>query len=265
MMTADERLALVRLKIERADHHIDNLKVAIKSFHSTNPYEVHAKRDPQTRKPVYYIGSAQPVPVAISLIAGDALHCLRDALDHLAQQLYLVGTGNANGYSSKTSFLIADSAKYFKSHIARKVDGMRQDAIDAICAIEPYLGGKGADLWPLDRLNNIDKHRLILTVGVTFAGVDIGGDLTSSMEKLTGEKFDLFELFICESSLIPLEVGTELYIGAVDEELKKDRKFRFDVAIYEVGLIQGKSAFETIVQFRNRVDGIVESFRPCLR
>src|SRR6266849_14640 len=137
-MTADERLALIRLKIERADKHIHDLKTALRSFVDSNPYKVATKRDADTRKLIYHVESAQPVPACIAAITGDAIHCLRDSLDHLAQQLYRVGTGDAKGYRDKTSFLIADSAKYFKSSLARKVEGMRQDAIDAISALEPY-------------------------------------------------------------------------------------------------------------------------------
>jgi hypothetical protein len=142
-MTPDERLALVRLKIERADKHIDDLKAAVRSFFDSNPYKVSHKRDSDTRKLIYYVESAQPVPIVIAAIAGDALHCLRDALDHLAQQLYLVGTGNAKGYRDQTSFLISKSAKDFKSTLTGKVQGMRKDAVDAIRALEPYLEGRG--------------------------------------------------------------------------------------------------------------------------
>jgi hypothetical protein len=141
-MTEDERLALIRLKIERADKHIDDLQTAVRSFLDSNPYEVAAKRDPDTRKMIYYLSRVEPVPAVLPAIVGDIIHCLRDALDHLTQQLYLVGTGGARGYRDKTSFLISPSAKDFKSRLPRIIEGMRQDAIDAIVAIEPYVGGR---------------------------------------------------------------------------------------------------------------------------
>jgi hypothetical protein len=264
-MTPDERLALVRLKIERADKHIDDLKAAVRSFFGSNPYVVSHKRDPKTRKLIYYVERTEPVPIVVAAIAGDALHCLRDALDHLTQQLYLVGTGNAKGYRDKTSFLIADSVKYFKSNLARKVEGMRQDAIDAICAIEPYVGGKGADLWPLDRLNNIDKHRLILTVGSAFRSVDIGAHMMAQMEKAFGKALPAVNLFIRPAdNLFPLEPGKELFIDAADVEPNEKMQFRFDVAIHEPGLMEGAPIVETVVAFRDRVSDIVNGFKPCL-
>jgi hypothetical protein len=58
----------------------------------------------------------------------------------------------------------APSTPEEEKSFARKVKGMRKEASDLIRMIKPY---KGADdtLWRLHRLNNIDKHRLLVTVG----------------------------------------------------------------------------------------------------
>jgi hypothetical protein len=268
-MTAEERIALINLKIERADQHIGCLESTIKSFVDSNPYKVGTKRDPETRKLIYYVESVQPVPVIVATIAGDALHCLRDALDHLAQQLYLVGSGNANGYRDKTSFPVAQSAKKFKAGLAGKVEGMRQDAIDAICALEPYAGGKGSSLWTFHRLNNIDKHRLIITVGSAFNSVDIGAIITAHMRGHTsrpgGIAIPAISLFIRPADkLFPLEAGKELLIGTPDEEPNENVQFRFDIAVHEPGLIDGEPIIPTLMQFRDLVKGVVESFRQFL-
>jgi hypothetical protein len=265
IMTADERLALVRLKIERADKHIDDLKAAVRSFFDTGPYLIGHKHDLHTRKLVYYVASVQPVPVAIVLILGDILHCLRDALDYLAQQLYLVGTGNANGYRDKTSFLIAKSAKDFKAGFAGKVEGMRKDAIDAIAALEPYPSGKGADLFTLHRLNNIDKHRLIVTVGSMYRSVDLGAHMTARMEKILGKTLPTLHAFLRPAdNLFPLEEGKELLVMGVDDEPNEKMQFTFAVAIYEPGIIEGEPIVETIMTFRDRISDIVNAFKPCL-
>ena len=74
IMTADERLALVRLKIERADEHIADLQAKIRSFFDSNPYKIATKRDPNTRQLIYYVDSVEPVPVAFTTITGDILN-----------------------------------------------------------------------------------------------------------------------------------------------------------------------------------------------
>ena len=119
-MTAEERIALINLKIERADQHIGCLKSTIKSFVNSDPYKVGTKRDPETRKLIYYVESVQPVPVIVATIAGDALHCLRDALDHLAQQLYLVGSGTRTGIGTRQAFRLLRAPKNSKPDLPER-------------------------------------------------------------------------------------------------------------------------------------------------
>src|SRR5687768_4903488 len=134
-MTADERLALISVKIERAKKHVDDLNVAVCSFLDSKPYLVGAKRDPQTRRPIYYLTSVQSVPTTIAAIAGDVLHALRSALDHLAFSLVEVsGIALTTKERRDISFPILDTedAAKYKSDRARKVKGMRPQAIKAI-------------------------------------------------------------------------------------------------------------------------------------
>jgi hypothetical protein len=268
-MSAQDALAFIRLKIERANKHISDIDSASRVFFDTKPYKVATKRDPETRKMIYYLSSVDPVPASFATAAGDAIHNLRCSLDHLAQQLYLAGTNGAKGYRNQTSFLITNSAKDFKSSLPGKIEGMRQDAIDAIRALEPYKGGKGEDLWVLHRLNNIDKHRLIVTVGSSFQSFDIGSYMTQRMVKAFPDRFPgglpHMELFIRPAdTLFPLKTGDELFIDAPDAEANEKMNFRFNIAVNEPGVIEGKPLLETLVEFSNRVSGIVTSFEPCL-
>jgi hypothetical protein len=267
-MSAQDALALIRLKIERANKHISDIDAASRAFFDAKPYKVATKRDPETRKMVYYLSSVDPVPASLATAAGDTIHNLRCSLDHLAQQLYLTGTGGANGYRNQTSFLITNSAKDFKSSLPGKIEGMRQDAVDAIRALEPYKGGKGEDLWVLHRLNNIDKHRLIVTVGSSFQSVDIGAHMGQLMAKAFPEKLKGFSfpgLFIRPAdNLFPLKAGDELFIDGPDAEANEKMNFRFNIAVNEPGVIEGKPLLEALVEFSNRVSGIVASFEPCL-
>jgi hypothetical protein len=265
IMTADERLALVRLKIERADEHIADLQAKIRSFFDSNPYKIATKRDPNTRQLIYYVDSVEPVPVAFTTITGDILNNLRSALDHLAQQLYLVGTGGTKGYRDQTSFLIAESAKKFKAGLLGKVEGMRQDAIDAICALEPYKGGKGADLWAFHRLNNIDKHRLIVTVWSRLRSFDLTPTMKNLLSRSLALSVHLPELFIRPAnSFVPLKAGDELFLDAPSAKGDDKTQLKFEVVIHEPGIIENKPLLETLVQFRDRVNGIIDAFRSCL-
>jgi hypothetical protein len=268
VMTADERLALVRLKIERADKHIIDLQTSLNTFRAANPYEIGTKRNPETRQLDYYLVRIDPIPNTIRATVGDILNSLRSTLDHLAQQLYLAGSG-ASEYRDQTGFPLSPSANDFKpKFVAKKTEGMRQDAVDAIRALEPYAGGKGSDLWTLDRLNNIDKHRLIAAVWSILDGVGPQSMVQrlppyfAQFESLFKQMTDSF--FIRPADRSPLKAGDILFTDAPDAEPNENQKFCFQVAFHEPGICEGKPVLETLMQFRDRVNGILEAFRPCL-
>lgn len=108
----NDRLAGVEEKIERSKKHIQDLDVAIKAFLKTDPYAVGAKRDPETRRPIYYLTSVQAVPAEVALIAGDIIQNLRSALDHLAYQLVLVGTGKPGPFPHVYFPIFNSATKY---------------------------------------------------------------------------------------------------------------------------------------------------------
>jgi hypothetical protein len=94
-MTASESLAAIRVKIEGARDHLRDLRGQVGAFLAMKPYEVGAKRDPNTRKPIYFVARVSTTPATLPVIAGDVLQNLRSALDHLAYRLEVVGLGNA--------------------------------------------------------------------------------------------------------------------------------------------------------------------------
>jgi hypothetical protein len=262
-MTADERLALIRIKAERANKHFRELETELTAFRKSKPYKVGAKRDPKTRKPIYYLIGVNETPANLSPIIGDILQCTKSTLDHLAYQLLLIG--KPAGFDPEWVFFpVGEDSHGFKSLLGRiKENGMGQSAIDAIADIEAYKGGKGALLWTLHHLNNIDKHRTILTTFVQTGGVDItptiGLDLEPWAKELVAR---LGPVFLQEvGPKPPAKAGDVLYIGAVDEEMHEKRKFTFDVAFAEPGVVEGKPIGPTLHEMANFVDGIVTAFR----
>jgi hypothetical protein len=263
-MTADERLALIQVKTERAKEHIGDLDSAMSIFHNGKPYEFSTKRDPQTRQLIYYMSKVDCVPMCFATITGDIIQNLRSALDHLAQQLFLVGTSNPRP-GRHTSFLIEQSAGKYKTRLPRRTKGMRQDAISALSAIEPYKGGKGHEFWVLHELNNIDKHRLLVTVGSTFQGINVAALGPARIERLIGSPVPSADVFlIAADNPGPLKVGNKLFIDAPDAEVNEKMDFRFDIALSEPGVIDGKPLLETVQHFHDLVSDTVLRFKPCL-
>lgn len=124
MSSADERLALIRAKVERAEQHIQDLDVALRLFLDCDPYLT--ARQPHPERPdfmVYWLSGARPIPQSISLIAGDALTNLRAALDHLAYQLAVVNGTVDEKVLKTTYFPISDDATKIPGRSARKSKG----------------------------------------------------------------------------------------------------------------------------------------------
>jgi hypothetical protein len=269
MPTAEERLAIVQSKVERAKKHIEHLNTEIGAFFASNPYEVGTKRDPQTRKLIYYVSRANPVPIAISAITGDVIQNLRTALDYLHQQLLMVGTNSAVPSKGKDATFYIDGdpnqPKHYETSLPAKVQGLRQDAIDALLALEPYKGGKGHDLWVLNTLNNIDKHRLLVTVGSAYQSVNLGAHVSAMMRKTFGDHIPILDAFFRPADTkCPLKAGDELFIDAPDAEPQQHLNFRFNISLNEPEIGEPKPLLETIQHLADLVGNTVASFRSCL-
>lgn len=145
----------------------------MQAFLSEKPYKIGVRRDAVTRRPIYFLESAKPVPDKIALIAGDALQNLMGTLDHLAYQLVCKDTNDAPPNPNWIYFPIADDKPKYDDRKHGKMAGAATATIAAIDALMPYHGGDDL-LWALYRLNNIEKHRLLLTVGSQAGGIHLG-------------------------------------------------------------------------------------------
>ena len=141
MPTADERLKHVTLKVKRAKEHLAALERELRNFLDRGPYKVGAKQDPETRKLIHYVVSAEPVPDCLPLIAGDVIQNLMSALDHLAYQIVCNDTADNPPNPSRIYFPIADDAAKYEARKRERVEGVRQETLDAFDAVKPYKGG----------------------------------------------------------------------------------------------------------------------------
>jgi hypothetical protein len=269
-VTAEERLTLVKVKIERAREHIHSLDKVVRAFFDTLPYRVNTKRDP-SRRLVYYLSDVQPTPTSFATITGDAIQNLRSSLDHLVQQLYLVAARGV-ATSRQVSFPIGLDAHAFKSQLGQlKVEGVRADALAVLESVEPYKGGKGHDFWVLQELNNIDKHRLLMPVGSAYQSLNIGAHMQPMIEQLT-KKLDAgagslpkINLYAEPTDkLFPLKAGDELFIDAVDARVNNEMDFHFNIVLNEPGVVEAAPLIATLTKFSDLVGTTVLRFQPCL-
>jgi len=222
---------------------------------------------------------------AIPVVAGEAIQNMRSALDHLAWHLVEIGCAKQSITLNKTErkqigFPIIDTdipAQYEASRKA-KVKGMTQAAIDAIDATKPYKGGNDL-LWRLNQLNNIDKHRLLITVGSALAHFvaprfirrglarhiveEKGIDVPPSIDLSAALNFNIIP--DKEFRKCPLEVGDELVSG-FDRILDQDEEmnFTFDIVFNEPGVVECEPILPMLVETLKYVNNLILSFRPLL-
>jgi hypothetical protein len=178
-----------RLKIERAQEHLDSLKAELDMFLGKDPYHfnVEGNEDAVTFQPIIHAA-----PLRFSTIIGDVVTNSRAALDYIAWQL-------ANRHFSDpvldpiedkrwVSFPISENLPRPDDGFSHKMNRFANRKIPApaltlIRDVQPYNPGYKS-LWWLHELVNEDKHRMpLLTVGeVRTAHVVIGkGDYVHRM------------------------------------------------------------------------------------
>lgn len=269
MDSVEERLRQVVLKVERAKEHLTELRRQLRSFLDGNPYKVGYKHDSASRKLIYYVASVDATPDRLPLVAGDVIQNLMSALDHLAYQLVCRDTNDQPPNPNWIYFPIADDLQTYEAKKAGKMQGASVETFAAIDALKPYKGGNDL-LWTLYRLNNIEKHRLLLTVGSQAAGFNVGQLMAAHMrgtfpaEAITA--FEAMNIFVSPADKgFPLQPGFELYIGAPDEQPNPMQQFRFNVVVYEAGISEGKPLHALISELTTLVEGIVTTLTPRLQ
>jgi hypothetical protein len=162
-LDAPSRLALVRAKVERAKKNLADMEDHLAEFYRGVRVSV---KDPDPTH--VFVNEAEPIRTSFDALcaAGDVVNNLRSALDHLVFQLIDVHSPNAAPeVFERCAFPICkNQAAYEKGKRQGRLEGMSPSAIRLIDTSKPYKGGNDA-LWILNELNNICKHRLILTVG----------------------------------------------------------------------------------------------------
>jgi hypothetical protein len=263
-MATSDKLLGTRLKLERAKKHFDDLDAVVGNYLKSNPCVLDTKRDPETRKLIYYVDEIRPIPSEIAIIAGDMLFNLRSALDHLAMQFWLDGDGTGGGSVKSVYFPIFDSATAYCDGRNGKVAGMRPEAKKAIDAIEPYQGGKGHQLWLLHALNKTDKHRLLLAVGSAFRSMNIA-PLLDRLHADQGIAIQTPDVFIIPADrMLPLKAGDELFIDAPDAEFNKDMQFTIEIAFGEPEVPKGHSIIKTLGEIGQFVDITINTLAGVL-
>jgi hypothetical protein len=239
-LDGDSRMALIRVKIERAKKHLRDLQSELIKFKGEHVNVIGPHTDEQTGQIIHSLGPLPVLPFNAMSCAGDVVHNLRSTLDHLAYHLAQVGTPDTEP-SIDVSFPISASSKIYESRKARKVKGMRPEAIEAIDRLKPYKGGNDL-LWRLHELDNIDKHRFIFTVAPDYL--------------FSGEWFGI--------ALYWHKASDPLFDGVLSKKMNDNAEFAAQKSSGQSQISRGDPLLPFLQQLVNLVEGIVSSFAPLL-
>lgn len=159
MMDREDFLG-VRLKLERAEHHIRHLEQIARDHVAFNVQAM--KRQPNPKKwRKRGVGSAPPRHTPT--ILGDAIHNLRSALDHAYCALVI-----ANGYeiTNRTAFPFYPNKDRALEALTNKgkfrSDTPNKDVLEFIFnELKPFRDD-GSDLYILHKLDIDDKHKVLV-------------------------------------------------------------------------------------------------------
>jgi hypothetical protein len=258
------------IKLKRAEKHIGDLKIALDAFHEKHRDFIGRKIDADGDE-IVYVKYVPAVPLPISGIAGDILQNLRSTLDHLAFSIVTSKRSSRLTVSLKEIYfpVCASMNEYLASPRRGVIERASSEAVKRIDALKPYKGGNDA-LWHLVRLNNIDKHRLLLTTAMKYkyrtatkldywrmcATIGKGGD--------PGGILSLIRHTNVDGPVEPLKVGDIIYIKPRVFKLKDKMEYTFEVAINEPKIIKCESLMETLYVMFKFVENIVPRFADLL-
>jgi hypothetical protein len=240
-LSADDRIYLIRVKIERAKKHLSDLEDEVGRFRNQKLNVVFTDANLTSGKfgaPREDLKSVRVFSFDAVCTAGDVIQNLRTALDHLANHLVAVA-GNAP--SRRVEFPIAKDAATYEAEKARKVEGMRAEAVEAIDRLKPYRGGNEL-LWNIHALNNTDKHRMLFTV----------------------DKDCIMQDDWLPDGGYAVRTGNPTFSAVFDSEIEKDVEVEIDKALAQPPSAEGNALLPALHQMIDAVEDLIFNFRPLL-
>lgn len=247
-LTAISRLALVRAKVERANNNLIDMQNVLSEFHGGTPdreryIKALKSRDGDTIR--------FTVPFDCLAAAGDVVNNLRSSLDHLVYQLADAYTPNCPIKAlERTAFPIGEDEDGYKLAKRRIASVVHPEAMVVIDGMEPYKGGSkpGSEaLYTLNKLNNISKHRMLLTVGeIVMCKADWVGEISMTdtfMYKVSDPQF----------TGIYAKPGDEDYVQSTPHESTGDPT-----------VVGGDAMLPTLHYLVNFVRALIPCFLPYL-
>ena len=179
----------VRAKFDRAQKHATEAKAICDNLAAEASLSVNSTLSENSSVMTLTFNSDIRIPNTLRTIIGDCLFNMRSAYDHLAWQLVLVSGGTPN---KKTQFPIMENAIDFERSSVTLLPVQSNAIRNAVESCQPYANTYGYEndqLWLVNKLCNIDKHRLPL---LTAMATDMSSTYWGLPEGVTSPSVKIF-------------------------------------------------------------------------
>jgi hypothetical protein len=267
----DSGLDSARAKLDRAKYHLKMLAGAERRFwdESTGDYGRAVTTEPgPDGKPWAYMRLHEPPepPRKLALIAGDAIHNTRAALDHLVFALVLTNPGHPEPPTRQNEFPIWEVAPSdgggTRKTFDRKLHGIADEPRKWIVNLQPFSQPgtrESQHLLDLDGLDNIDKHRFIPPLLASSQpppeAIDgVRAFVQGPNPVATGRRLRF------ERHIGPLQKGGWILRSPIPSDAWVDLQAPF---MLSVRYGDPRISQDTLLEIREFVAGVVESFAPA--
>lgn len=231
-------LESVRLKINRAQDHLDALNMKVDALERRQPYRFRTSSNlDRTRHEVRAVVQEE-FPATWGLDVGDFVHNLRSALDHLVWSLVL---SHGATPTNRTEFPIFLEEADYRRGAVQKIAGLPADVMSEFEALQPYrcpvadIEAALQPLWLVQQMDIVDKHRLLHLVRciadsteLTTPDVFPGGTMKLlALDAITDGT--LIAEFTTSSPLSPIQIGGFLSAVVMIEETDRTPRLSWGV------------------------------------
>ncbi|MYB16960.1 MAG: hypothetical protein F4X41_08020 [Chloroflexi bacterium] len=163
------RLKWIRSRINRAESLQSETNASVDAILREMHQEIHESREGYLRTWTF-TGKSGLAPPEFSVKVGEIVHNLRSSLDHIVWELVLA---NGRKPTFANRYPITGNAKRFDEIESRALQGVASGAKRVIREFQPWWPTEsGFELWSLNRLSNVDKHRHLHIAAVVPTGID---------------------------------------------------------------------------------------------
>jgi hypothetical protein len=215
-----------RLKLDRAYHHLIELKRAEREYFDTNPAQIVFDTETQPGHKLAKITLCHKPPEIMHVVAGELIYQLRSALDQIAVCFAKLSKGPADPKSvyfptgtNFRNFVKSCKGADRKGKLIGKLRHIDCDLRKAIMRTRPYNGGNEV-LRAVFLMANIDKHMELIAMGTIgrlelMRSVNISGAKTGFISSDPGDLNEgiVFSVLLPEGTITPNNPNSEIRVS----------------------------------------------------